>query len=751
MQIEQLPREDFGTDARPEDALSSQLRFWRRSLEKKFWAILLLTVLVGAIATLVAYSMTPVYRATATLFIEPTKSNVVSVQEVYGGISGNREHIQTQLEILKSRELAEKLVKRLKLATDPAIDPRQKPPALNLPIHLFDWIPAGWLSEPLPRTDEAMTAAAIRAVQKDLDVQLVRSSFLIKVSFESTDKALAAKVANTLADVYIENDLESRLQMTQHASSWLMERIKGLRTSLDASERALQQFRDKEKIVDAKGVALGASGQLTTLTTAMVAARQKVAELENAYRQVQAVLKGESRAKLESIPAVLRSPSVIPLKTAEAEAERKLAELNNRYGGNHPKIIAAESDLRQARENTQKVVDSVVSSITREYEVAQATEKSMQSALDKSKTEIQDMSRKEFQLASLERDVQTNRQLYDLFVSRAKETGATSDLQSTIARVVDTAVIPEGPVKPNKKLIITSFIFVGLLLGIVLALLLEYLDNTVRSGEDVALKLEVPLLGMLPLVPGRHSKFELQRGFLEDFNPAFSEAVRTLRTGVLMSALDNPHKVVLITSSVPEEGKTSVSMNLAFALAQVKRTCLIDADMRRPSIYKVMGGQVSMAGLSNLVANTESVAKCVYEHESGLFYIPSGPIPPNPSELLSSKRFSEVLAKLETMFDVIIIDSPPVQLVSDAAILAGVANALVFVVRADSTPYQVSKGSLEQLKKGRAQLLGVVLNRLDVDKAERYYGYGRYFSYGGKYKHYERYGYYGSKKDKKAA
>jgi len=746
LKINPLPRDDSATHTRPEEALSAQLRYWRRSLEKKRWSIVLLTLLVGAVTALVVYSMTPIYRSTATLYIEPAKSKIVSIEEVYGGVSGNREHIQTQLEILKSRELAEKLVKRLNLTTDPAIDPRQRPPALKLPIHLLDWIPAGWLPEEPPLSEEALNAAVINSVRRDLDVQLVRGSLLITISFESIDKALAAKVANTLAEVYIENDLESRLQMTQKAGAWLADRVKGLRATVEASERALQQFRDREKIVDTKGVALGASSQLNTLTTAMVVAHQKVAELENAYRQVQAVLKGESRAKLESIPAVLRSPSVIPLKTAEAEAERKLAELSNRYGANHPKIAAAESDLRQARENTQKVVDSVVSSITREYEVAKATEKTMQLSLDKSKTEIQDMSRKEFQLASLERDVQTNRGLYDLFVNRAKETGVTGDLQSTVARVIDPAIVAEAPVKPRKTRIISISLVIGLMLGIMLALVLEHLDNTVRTGEDVATKLYAPLLGFLPWVRGRHGNFEMQRGFLKNFNPAFSEAVRTLRTGILMSALDNPHKVVLITSSVPEEGKTSVSMNLAFALAQVKRTCLIDADMRRPSIYKAMGGELNMPGLSNLVANTEPVSKCVYEHESGLFYIPSGPIPPNPSELLSSKRFADVIRKLETMFDVILIDSPPVQLVSDAVILAGVANAMVFVVRADSTPYQVAKGALELLKKGKAHLLGVVLNRLDVDKAERHYGYGRYFSYGGKYKYYKRYGYYGSTK-----
>ena len=277
--------------------------------------------------------------------------------------------------------------------------------------------------------------------------------------------------------------------------------------------------------------------------------------------------------------------------------------------------------------------------------------------------------------------------------------------------------------------------------------MLERLDNTVRTTNDVSEKLDAPLLGILQWVRGRHHKFEIQRAFLNDTDHQFTESVRTLRTGIQMSALDTPHKVVMVTSSVPEEGKTSVATNIAFALAQVKRTCLIDADMRRPTIAKVLGLDSKAPGLSQLVAGTEPPVNCIYEFEdSKLHYIPSGTVPPNPLELLSSKRFGDVLKKLEESFDVIVIDTPPVQLVSDAVIIAGLANALVYVVRADSTPYQVAKGGLEMLKKGKAQLLGVVLNQLDLQKAERYYGYGKYVSYGGKYSRYQRYGYSSSGK-----
>ncbi|OGT81170.1 MAG: hypothetical protein A3H91_07660 [Gammaproteobacteria bacterium RIFCSPLOWO2_02_FULL_61_13] len=438
-------------------------------------------------------------------------------------------------------------------------------------------------------------------------------------------------------------------------------------------------------------------------------------------------------------------------KDAETEAERRLAEASKRYGAEHPRMIVAESDLRSARESSRKTIDSVVTSITREYEVAKATERSSALQLEKAQAEIQNMGRKEFQLASLERDVQTNRQLYDLFLNRFKETSAAGDLQSTIARVVDTAVVPGGPVRPNQSRIIGIALVIGLVLSMMLAMLLERLDNTVRTTSDVDEKLGAALLGILPWVRGRHKKYEIQRAFLTDTNHQFTEAIRTLRTGILMSALDNPQKVVMVTSSVPEEGKTSVAMNIAFSLAQVKRTCLVDADMRRPTIAKILGLEANAPGLSQLVAGTEPPAKCIYEYEqSKLHYIPSGAVPPNPLELLSSKRFSDVLKKLEETFEVIVIDTPPVQLVSDAVIIAGVANALVYVVRADSTPYQVAKGGLELVKKGKAHLLGVVLNQLDVEKAERYYGYGKYITYGGKYARYKRYGYSSGGKKQRA-
>ena len=737
MKFERIPREDTATPEDGQDSLPDLLRFWRRSVAKHKLMIVLLTALTGAIAGLIAFSLTPIYRATATLFIEPTKTKVVSIEEVYSGISATRDHIQTQAEIMKSRALIAKLVKRLDLAAHPAFDLRQRSLATNSGINWRDYVPAAWVASGQAMSDEEAQSATIRAVTSALEVSLVRNSQLIRISFESPDRVLAASAANGLADLYIENDLEARVQMTQKVASWLTGRLKSLRETLEASERTLQEFRDREQIVDAKGVALGASRQLEEMSSSIVAARQKVAELENSYNQVQAVLKGKSRVTLDSIPAVLRNPTVIKVKELENEAGRRLVELGKRYGAEHPRMIAAEADLQTARQNTNKAVDTVVASITREYEVAKATEQTLTAALNKSKMGILDINRKEFELAALEREVQTNRQLYDMFFSRFKETSAAGDMQSNIARVIDPAIVPAAPVRPLKTHIILTSVFLGLILSVMLAFLLEHLDNTVRTSSDVESKLEAPLLGLLPWVRDGRGKSELQRAFLEDTDHVFAEAVRTLRTGVLMSSLDSPHRTILVTSSMPEEGKTSVAMNLALSLAQLKRTCLVDADMRRPQLARILGFDPAAPGLSQLVAGSEPKERCIQCHQdSGLHFIPSGPVPANPLEILSSRRFDEILKGIAESFDVVVFDSPPVQLVSDAVVLAGIAEAVVFVVRADSTPYQVAKGGIEILTNGRAQLLGVVLNQVDLDKTERYYGYGEHYSHGGKYRSY---------------
>ena len=712
------------------------VEYWR-AISKRRWSILGLTVLVGILATLVVFSMRPTYRGTATLLIEPGKTKVLSIEEVY---SSNpyieREHYFTQVEIIKSEELARRTIEKLKITTHPDFAPR---PAESSWRSL--WLPTHWFRDDKPLTEDDILKRVVQNFKNELQVQLVRNSQLAQISFTSYDKELAAKVPNTLAELFIESDLEARVAMTEKASGWLRERMGELRAKVDASERALQDYRDREHIVDAKGVSMsGAGKQLEELTRSLVEARQKRAEAESAYQLVQQVRAGRAAVSYDSIPAVLRHPLVQKLKEQEGDADRKLGDAAKRYGPEHPKMIQARAEADAARESTRRQIEGVVAGMSREYEVARANEAAVERALNQSKSDIGSLNRKEFQLGVLEREVQQNRNLYDMFVSRLKETSATGNFQSTVARLIDPATVPSAAYAPKKVQVVGIVATVTLVLTAMLALLLDRLNNTINSTAEVEHRLGVPALGVLHLIKGFAKKgFASELAFFNDTQSTFAEAVRTIRTSVLMSALDHQHKIVVVTSSVPEEGKTTLSFNLACALGQMKKVLLIDGDLRRPRIGKLVGRDAKAPGLADLVAGQAQMSHCVFHNEhAGIHILPAGTVPPNPLELLSSKRFEDVLKHLSEAFDIILIDSAPLQLVSDAQVLSQHASSVIYVVKADSTPYQVAQNGIRRLRRVDASISGVVLNQLDLERAEKYYGeYSGYYSYKG----YKKYGY----------
>ena len=709
-----------------EDSLDI-VEYWR-AISKRRWSILGLTVLVAVLAWLVASNMPPQYRATTTLLIEQGKSKVVSIEEVYSQGLIQREYYQTQVEILKSQELARKVAQKLNLGAHPSMDPRQASPTM--------WSRLTGSGEDLATiSEEAALKTAVARLRQGLQIQLVRNSQLVQISFVGPDRELAAKIPNALAETYIENDLDARMAMTQKAAEWLRERLGDLRAKVDKSERALQEYRDRERIVDTKGLALsGATKQLEELTRSLVEARQRRAEAETAYAIVQQVKSGRSQTNYESIPAVLRHPLVQRMKEQEADADKRLSDAAKRYGPEHPRMIQAKAELEAARDNTRRQIESVVAGFGKEYEVARANEQSVERALSQSKGDIQSINRKEFQLGVLEREVQSNRNLYDMFVNRLKETNAAGDLQSTVARVIDPATVPGTAFAPNKERIVLIAMVITAVVAAMLALLLDRLTNTLNSTTDVERRLGVPALGVLQKIKGFMKKgFLSELAFFNDTQSTFAEAVRTVRTSVLMSSLDDPHKVVVITSSVPEEGKTTLSFNLACALGQVKKVLLVDGDLRRPKVGKLVGRNAKQPGLADLVAGQAQVSQCVFfEDRAGIHILPAGTVPPNPLELLSSRRFEDVITKLKEAFDIVIIDSAPLQLVSDAQVLSQFASSVIYVVKADATPYQVAQNGLKKLRRVNAPVLGVVLNQLDLEKAEKYYGeYSGYKSYKG--------------------
>ncbi len=715
---------------------SINLQDYFRVIGKFKWNIVGLSVVITVLGLLVIFSLPQIYRSTATLILEAGASKVVSIPDLFSVDGNKRGFYWTQAQILKSRELAERVIDRLNISEHYEYKIERRGGGFSfkdlLPKGILPQHDEVSLEQNTDKVNELIRSSIVAKFSSNLSVEVVNNSQVVYISFDSGDPELAAKVPNALVDIYIESILESRLEMTRKATSWLTSRLENLRKNLEDSEKALQDYRERSGLIDVEGVRTTVAAKLAELTSRLVEARKLRAQAENIYNQVNGV---KDMERLEAIPSVLGHPLVNQFKQNEADALRVLSELRQRYGDKHPKIVAAATELETIRANIRKQIRQIISGIKSEYDLAVADERAIADDVRKVELEVQEINRKEYELRVLERDVESNRQLYDMFLTRFKETSIADDMQSPIGRLVDPARPSFSPYKPNVQNLSLAVFVASVVFSIVLAFVMEFLDHTFKGIEDVERRLKLSLIGVLPLMRNMKENKSPQKQFLSDKRSNFSESVRTIRTGLLLSGLDNPHKVVEVTSSLPGEGKSTVAVNLALALAEMEKVLLLDADMRRPSVGKTFGFDPKVTGLSALVAGSAKASECIHKVEdTNLWILPSGIVPPNPLELLSSKRFADVLQQLGEVYDRIVIDSAPTQAVSDALVLSKHASALLYVVKADTTPYHVAQQGIKRLREVNAPLLGVVLNRVDIEKATGYgksgYGYQGYYSSG---------------------
>ncbi|NOZ11099.1 MAG: polysaccharide biosynthesis tyrosine autokinase [Gammaproteobacteria bacterium] len=677
-----IPPDRYMEDYLDEEEID--LREYWRTIKKHRRSIVGIALLAGVFSTLISFAMDPIYSSAATVMIEANENKVAPIEEVYGFNPANREYLQTQFEILKSRKLVDAVINRLALEKHPEYDPQQSESFLKR-MGLSDWLDGSSESE------IELHEFIVENFTSHLSVDPVRNTQLVKVRFESKDPKLAQDVANTLAQVFIESGLEARVELTQQATKWLSSRLEQLRKKLTASESELKAY-----------VATQPTG------------------------------------RFEALPEVVNHPVIQRIKGEAAEAQRKIDELSERYGPEHPKMIAARSDLNATQRNLRRELRKVTGALTADYA---GTTNARQLEWSKSTDREIDLSstfQKDSKLHTLQREMIADRQLYNLFLERIKETNLIGDIHNASARVVDPAVLPIKPIKPKKRLIVGLSIIMALFVGVMIAFLLEYLDNTLKTNVDVEEKLGLTTLGILPKLKTKVPVGEVsvpESMFIEEPRSQFAEAIRTIRTGVMLSALDDPHKIVLVTSSLPGEGKTTVSMNLAYALAHLEgKVLLIDGDMRKPSVGIKAGLPEQVAGLSDMTAGTTDAKECIHTSKhKGLDILPAGIVPPNPQELLSSKRFSELLGALSKHYNRIVIDTAPTNEVADALILSKQSSAVVYVTQADKTPYQLAQSGIRRLQQVGASIIGVVLNQLDFDKVGKWDSYGVYSGYYGGY------------------
>lgn len=734
MQVHSLPADHSA----PDDGVIDLRHTWR--VVRQSWrGILGLCFVVSLLTALWVMRIDPVYRASTTIMIESQQAKTVSIEEVYGLPAATSEYLLTQFDIIKNRDIAELVANELDLWSNPYFappGPAEGEERTELKIRA--WL-AGLVSSvsdknaPVVEPEERRKAAVINGIMGPLSVEPVEYTQLVVVSFEATDRQLAAEVVNTLARVYIQSQMDAKLQSTREAGDWVGSRLEDLKTNLDASQQALQQFRDREDILDvAGGQTLGAQ-ELNELTTRLGDARRARVEAENIYRELGGTA-NYSVDQLMNMPEVLQHPLVQSLAQSQTDAQQEVTNLARRYGPEHPRMMAANARVESVQGELKQQVLQVATGIEKEYRVAQANEQNLGQQLTAVKQDVASLNRKEFRLRELEQQVDTDQRLYDMFFNRAKETSETIGFQAAHARVVEKAVPPISPIKPDKRrIVIIAFLLSGLL-GVALAILGDLLDNTLKSPDDVLERLKAPLLGALPDIKLKKGHDGPYLGYLEDTRSGFAEAVRSIRTGLVLLGLEKPHKITVVTSTNPGEGKSTVAINLAAALAQMERVLLIDADLRRPSVAAAFALPGGTLGLSNVLAQSDRLEDCVHKTEAGFDVLPAGIPPANPQEMLSTLNFKNLVKLLSEQYDRIIIDSAPVNAVSDSLIVATLADSLVYVVKADATPQKLVLKNVNLIKYSNLPLTGVVLNRLDTKKQDSYgkggydnsyYGYGR--------------------------
>lgn len=724
------------------------LRDYLRVVLKRKWTVITVFTVIVVTVAIHTFTATPIYQASTRLVIDKENPNVVSIQEVMAVDASGTDYYQTQYKIMESRTVAREVIRRLHLGESEEFFPKPKDDFIsNLTRSVGETI-ATWKDSivSLLKTEETWTAQSGKEYDQDsglvsgfigrIEVAPIRNSRLVDVRFEAANPVLATRIVNTLARTYIDQNLETRLGAVQDAVKWLHSRIEDERKKVGKAEQALLRYKEKHSIItgfstDAENIT---AQKLAQLNAKVVDAESRRVEAETRYKQAIA-LEG-TPDMLDSIPEVMKNELIRQIKKMEVDLYKRMSELSKRYGRRHPQMVAIGSELKTLQKRKTQEVKRVVNSLRNEYEVAQARERSLKASLTKQKKESLQLNQKAIQFGELRRETESARQMYDLLIKRFKETSLTEDMKTGNIRIIDRAEVPRVPVKPRKRLNILLAMIVGLVTGMGLAFFFEYLDNTIKVPDDIKRHLNIPYLGPVPAIAMEENgqpDGEIRPEIVTIHSPksTASEAYRGIRTSILFSSAETEPQVILVSSAGPQEGKTITSTNLAVAMAQSgNKVVMLDCDMRRPKVHKIFGMSKDQ-GMSNiLVGNKDLNGIIIPTQVPNLDVIPSGPIPPNPSEILGSTRMTKLIEDLKKDYSRIIIDSPPITAVTDAVVLSKCVDGVVIVVRANDTAREIVKNGVNQLQAVGAHVLGAVLNGVDMGKDSYYYYQYYYYYYG---------------------
>jgi len=652
----------------------------------------------------------PSYKATAILQIGSNKpANTLSINEAFNESNASKEQVKTQYELLKSRKFAERVIVSLNLVEHEEFNSGK----YNDKISFF--------SDIGKKTVTPSVSSVISAFKSRLTISPIASTELVKISFVAHYPKLAQQVANQIGITYLQYQDEIHSASKESTSQWLVDQLEELGKKLETSEQALQEYREVEGIVGLSGVAGLMSAELTELTSEMLKASKHEDDLEVVYQSIQK-RRGNTSGLLE-LHEISNQQSIVQLRRADEKVSRKLFELAKRYGPKHPKRIAVEAELESLQTLIVRKVNEVVISVEKDYMNSVAKVKGTKQRLAESKKDYLRLSRLQNRLSQLQREVDTNKELYNNYLVRLKEADAMGNYKSNFyVRFIDKAIVPRNKFAPNKALMVIISFVLSLAIISIIIIMRELLMDTLNSRRKLENFSEAPILAVLPKFKSSNHEKKEDSYYTDN---RFTEAVRTLRTALLFNGESKPAKVIAITSSVPNEGKSTVALHLARSFSEMEKVLLIEADMRHPTIAKNMKLNPHRPGLSNLLAKTHQINECIIRDKNvKLDILTSGISPANPLAFLSMKRFNMLIKVFGNFYDRIIIETPPVNAVSDAVIISKLVENVLYVVHGEKTKREQITTGLRMLKQVNAPVVGVVINHsqnIDTDKYQNKY------------------------------
>jgi capsular exopolysaccharide synthesis family protein len=709
------------------------LRVYWRTIRKR-WPFVVLSMIVATVVAFVyTYRQPKVYEATCQVIIETMAPQVLPgskdvVELGTGSFWTNKEFYETQFRIIQSTNVGQRTAEKLGLQYD------------------SDYAGVVGANHDL--------AALGRAIAGQLSVKALKDSRVALITVADSKPQRAALIANTVADTYIEYNLDYKLEGARSAMAWLAEQEADLKHQLEQSELSLYQYKKDRNLL-----AVSLDDKQSMLSQNLANVNAKLTELHIRLLEMDAKRKMIERARNsigeeETLPEIREKPTIERLRDSYVQLEKEYADLSSRYGPEHPKMKALQGQMDSIKKNYEEEIDGVLASFEKGYQELIDNERSLKVLMEQQKKEAIELSKIEVEYKPLQRAAEQEDKMYGIIASRQKEIDITGPMKTNNVRVLERAIVPGVPVRPRPVQNLFLGLMLGLGTGIALAFGIEALDNTLKTQQDVEQFLGTPVLGLVPIIgaaPGGEAAQqgdnlrERDLGVFLDPKSVAAECCRSIRTNILFMSPDRPLKIMVVTSPSPQEGKTTSAINLGVTMAEAGgRVLIVDTDMRRPRLHRSFGVP-NQTGISTVIVGKATLEEAIKRTDvPNLDVLTCGPVPPNPSELLHTERFGVVLADCAKLYDRIILDSPPTSAVTDPAVLGNLADGVVLVIKAGETTREAAMHARRQLATAKARLVGVIVNAIDFSNPA--YGYEYY------YRNYYRYGYtYGNGPDSKAA